>query len=335
MIFACRIAQLVARSSLSKSLERFRSVSTMSAPIESPRVLSIQSHVVHGYCGNKSAVFPLQLLNFDVDAINSVQLSNHTGYKTIKGQILSETDLADLFEGLTANNLHLTYSHLLTGYVGNDKFLHEISRIIKHLRQTNPNLIYVCDPVMGDNGKMYVPESLLPIYRDEIIPLADIATPNQYEVELLTGSKIINEADAWRRMEWFHERGVKMVALSSSDIAGSNSLLALLSSKKPDGTLEKYKISIPKQNLSPTGTGDLFAALLLAHTTQMPKDLGRAFELTVASVQSVIEITLDSMSEEMRTGKVKVTAQQRELKIVQSKKHIENPNVKLRAVRVD
>lgn len=71
-----------------------------------------------------------------------MQLSNHTGYKTIKGQILSETDLADLFEGLTANNLHLTYSHLLTGYVGNDKFLHEISRIIKHFRQTNPNLIY-------------------------------------------------------------------------------------------------------------------------------------------------------------------------------------------------
>lgn len=83
-----------------------------------------------------------QLLNFDVDAINSVQLSNHTGYKTIKGQILSEADLADLFEGLTANNLHLTYSHLLTGYVGNDKFLREISRIIKHLRQSNPNVIY-------------------------------------------------------------------------------------------------------------------------------------------------------------------------------------------------
>lgn len=84
----------------------------------------------------------IQLLNFDVDAVNSVQLSNHTGYETIKGQILSEADLADLFEGLTANNLHLTYSHLLTGYVGNDKFLREISRIIKHLRESNPNVIY-------------------------------------------------------------------------------------------------------------------------------------------------------------------------------------------------
>ena len=39
------------------------------------RVLSIQSHVVSGYVGNKSATFPLQLLGFEVDGINSVQVS--------------------------------------------------------------------------------------------------------------------------------------------------------------------------------------------------------------------------------------------------------------------
>ena len=46
---------------------------------DAPRVLSIQSHVVHGHVGNKCAVFPLQLLGFDVDPVNSVQFSNHTG----------------------------------------------------------------------------------------------------------------------------------------------------------------------------------------------------------------------------------------------------------------
>lgn len=189
---------------------------------------------------------------------------------------------------------------------------------------------------MGDAGKMYVPESLLPIYRDEIIPLADIATPNQFEVELLTGKKMCNEVDAWRGMEWFHERGVRMVALSSSEIGGSSVLLAYLSSKRADGTLERYKMTIPKQGaVHLTGTGDLFAALLLAHTTQTPNDLGRAFELTIAAIQSVIEVTLNTMSDEMRNGHVKVSAQQRELRIIQSKKHIESPVVKLRAVKVD
>lgn len=183
---------------------------------------------------------------------------------------------------------------------------------------------------------MYVPETLLPIYRDEIIPLCDIATPNQYEVELLTGEKIVNEAGALRGMQWFHERGVRMVALSSTEIGGTSVLLAYVSCKNFDGSLERFKITIPKQGaVHFTGTGDLFAALLLAHTTKLPNDLGRAFELTIAAVQSVIEVTLNAMSEDMQNGKVKVTAQQRELKIVQSKKHIEAPVVKLRAVKVE
>ncbi|KAG5677347.1 hypothetical protein PVAND_007112 [Polypedilum vanderplanki] len=300
------------------------------------RVLSIQSHVVHGYCGNKSAVFPLQVLGIDVDYINSVQLSNHTGYSTIKGQVLSEKDLSDLFEGLISNDIHSMYTHLLTGYVRNNEFLREIKSIVRKLRENNPNFIYVCDPVMGDAGKMYVPESILPIYRDEIIPLADIVTPNQYEVELLTGKEIKNEADALAGMRWFHDQGVKIVALSSSEIGGSENLYAFVSSKMSNGQLEKYKIVIPIQGpIHLTGTGDLFAALFLAHTTRRPNDLKSAFELTIASIQSVISITIKSMPEDLRNGKIKSNPQQRELKIIQSKEYIEVPNVKLHAIKID
>lgn len=98
---------------------------------------------MHGYVGNKSAVFPLNLLGFDVDPINSVQFSNHTGYKNgYKGQILQAKELKDLFEGLQDNNLHLSYTHLLTGYCGNDTFLRQIKDIVKKLREINPNITY-------------------------------------------------------------------------------------------------------------------------------------------------------------------------------------------------
>lgn len=79
------------------------------------RVLSLQSHVVHGYVGNKAAVFPLQLLGFDVDPVNSVQFSNHTGYPKFTGQILDGDALWKLVEGLEANLLLNGYSHVSTG----------------------------------------------------------------------------------------------------------------------------------------------------------------------------------------------------------------------------
>lgn len=261
------------------------------------RVLSIQSHVVHGNVGNKSATFPLQVLGFEVDAINSVQFSNHTGYEHIKGQVMDEKELSSLFEGLELNNLHSSYTHLLTGYIGNELFLRKIGDIVKKLRKVNPNLIYVCDPVMGDDGKMYVPKSLLPIYRDEIIPLADIATPNQFEVELLTETKIESEDDAWKSLNWFHERGVSTVALSSSDLGSSDILMAYLSHKKGDSK-NQYKVSIPKLGgrIHFTGTGDLFAALFLAHST-LDKNIGKAMEKTISTLHTVIKNTLASMPE--------------------------------------
>ncbi|XP_053952709.1 pyridoxal kinase [Anastrepha ludens] len=303
----------------------------MEDPGSSRRVLSIQSHVVHGYVGNKSATFPLQVLGFEVDAINSVQFSNHTGYKTIKGQVLQEKELGDLFEGLEANNLLQCYSHLLTGYIGNESFLRRISYIVKKLRQINPNIVYVCDPVMGDNGKMYVPEELLPIYREEIIPLADIITPNQYEVELLTENKISTEDDVWSAVQLFHDRGIDTVVISSSELGDENELRAFLSKK--NGC--RYIINIPRQGngISFTGTGDLFASLFLAHS-HIAHDLGSAFEKTIASLQAVLKRTIESMPTDVLSGKRKVTAQERELKLIQSKSVIENPRVVLRAQQI-
>lgn len=203
----------------------------------------------------------------------------------------------------------------------------------------------MCDPVLGDYaadgvGKMYVPESLLPIYRTEIIPLADIVTPNQYEVELLTEKKISTEAEAWEGMKWFHDQGVKIVALSSSNInmGDKDTLTAFLSVKRESGKSEKFKLSIPKQGngkIHLTGTGDLFAALFMAHSTNLHDDLGKALELTIASIQSTIETTLNAMPEDLRNGKIAASAQERELKIIQSKKHFENPEIKLKVIRVE
>ncbi|XP_039062396.1 pyridoxal kinase-like isoform X3 [Hibiscus syriacus] len=234
---------------------------SLALPSNTGRVLSIQSHTVQGYVGNKSAVFPLQLLGYDVDPINSVQFSNHTGYPTFKGQVLNGRELLDLIEGLEANNL-LYYTHLLTGYIGSDSFLNSVLEVVDKLRSINPNLTYVCDPVMGDEGKLYVPEDLVSIYREKVVPVASMLTPNQFEAELLTKLRIASEIDGRKACNILHAAGPSKVVITSINIEG-NLLLIGSHLKDKKQAPEQFKIVIPKIPAYFTGTGDLMTALLL------------------------------------------------------------------------
>ncbi|KAL3735627.1 hypothetical protein ACJRO7_024709 [Eucalyptus globulus] len=206
---------------------------SLALPSETGRVLSIQSHTVQGYVGNKSAVFPLQLLGYDVDPINSVQFSNHTGYPTFKGQVLNGQQLWELIEGLEANDL-LYYTHLLTGYIGSVSFLNTVLRVVDKLRSVNPKLTYVCDPVMGDEGKLYIPQELVTVYREKVVPVASMLTPNQFEAELLTGYRIVSERDGREACNKLHDAGPSKVVITSISINGDLRLI---------GSHQKEKVS--------------------------------------------------------------------------------------------
>ena len=54
----------------------------------------------------------------------------------------------------------------------------------------SPDFTFFCDPVLGDDGQFYVPPELVPIYREQLLPLASIITPNQFEAEQLSGVTI-------------------------------------------------------------------------------------------------------------------------------------------------
>ncbi|KAA8588314.1 hypothetical protein FQN60_001508 [Etheostoma spectabile] len=193
---------------------------------------------------------------------------------------------------------------------------------------------------MGDQGAMYVPEYLLPVYRDKVVPLADILTPNQFEAELLTGRKITTEEDAVEVMDLLHKMGPETVVLTSSDLPskrGDQFLVALGSQKigevpdqlSPDRT-QKICIDIPKVDAVFVGTGDLFAALLLAWTHYHPKDLKTACEKTVSVMHHVIKRTITYAHELAGPGK-RPSPAQLELRMVQSKADIENPAIVVEA----
>lgn len=78
-----------------------------------------------------------------------------------------------------------------------------------------------------------------------------------------------------------------------------------------------------------TGTGDLFAALFFAHYT-LEEEASAALEMTVATVQSVIANTIKDFDPAAALVSTPPTAFQRELRIVRSKREIENPTVTIK-----
>ncbi|NP_999108.1 pyridoxal kinase [Sus scrofa] len=304
------------------------------------RVLSIQSHVVRGYVGNRAATFPLQVLGFEVDAVNSVQFSNHTGYAHWKGQVLNSDELHALYEGLKLNNVN-QYDYVLTGYTRDKSFLAMVVDIVRELKQQNPRLVYVCDPVMGDKwdgeGSMYVPEDLLPVYREKVVPVADIITPNQFEAELLTGRRIHSEEEALAVMDMLHAMGPDTVVITSSDLPsprGKDYLIALGSqrTRSPDGSVatQRIRMEICKVDAVFVGTGDLFAAMLLAWTHKHPNNLKVACEKTVSAMHHVLRRTIQCAKAKAGEG-LKPSPAQLELRMVQSKRDIEDPEVVVQA----
>jgi len=178
--------------------------------------------------GNKAAVFPLQLLGFDVDIINSVQFSNHTGYPFgWEGEVLDGSKLEKLIDGMERNGLLSSSTtdgpinsdgrigNILTGYIGSESFLKAVVKVVQKLKRLNPKCRYICDPVLGDMGRFYVPKELVGTYRRDVLPLADVITPNQFEVEQLTGITIRTIHDAQRACRFLHDVGVNLVLITS------------------------------------------------------------------------------------------------------------------------
>ncbi|KAK9817057.1 hypothetical protein WJX72_008930 [[Myrmecia] bisecta] len=307
-----------------------------SAGVE-PRVLSIQSHTVHGYVGNKCAVFPLQLFGFDVDAINSVQFSNHTGYPQFKGQVMNGEQLWELIEGLKANNL-VHYTHLLTGYIGSPSLLETVVRVVETLRQYNPHLLYVCDPVMGDHGKLYVKPEMVAAFRDRIVPLASTMTPNQFEAEQLTGLTIRTEADALQACQALHDRGPSTVVVTSMFPEGvEDTLLLVASTTQPQcpQSWPRLKVKVPRKQAYFTGTGDLLSALLLAWTARHPDNLRLAVEKALAGLQCVLRKTAEACPEAVAaTDRTAEVSRARELRLVQNGQLLLDPEIILHAERL-
>lgn len=227
------------------------------------KVLSILSHVVHGYVGNRSTVFPLQYCGWDVDEIDTTNFSNHPGYGTFQGKASSVELVRSLFEGLDeVLGVDKDYDMVLTGYTPNDEVLEVIYQKVRSIFQKAPKQpVWVLDPVLGDNGKLYVLEKVIPVYRSMLASgYVTMITPNQFEFEVLSETTISDWASLETAFDRFHKNYKVPFVVLSSVVLGDHMYAVGFKACDPKNVI--FYFPIDKIDCNFNGCGDLFTALL-------------------------------------------------------------------------
>jgi pyridoxine kinase len=260
-------------------------------------VISIQSQVAYGHVGNSAAVFPLQMHGIDVVSVPTTLLSNRPGYPTIRGRVLDAELVADLLRGIEERGAVDRCRMILSGYLGSAEIAAVVADFVARARARNPSLLYCCDPVLGDRDRgLFVHAAIPPLVRDRLCPLADILTPNHFEFEYLVGANATTSDELIAQAQTLLARGPATVVITSAELSDT-----------PDGQIEtlaversqSWRVRTPRLPISPSGTGDLFAALFAAARVQgadTPGALGHA----ASAIFAVLERTAVSGTEEMR-----------------------------------
>jgi pyridoxine kinase len=246
-------------------------------------VISIQSQVIHGHVGNSAAVFPLQLAGFEVAAVPTVLLSNHPAYPSVKGRVMDAGLVADLLAGLEDRGLLDTTRVLMTGYIGSPEIAAVVVDFVTRAKARNPDLLYVCDPVMGDFGPgFYVKPEVREAIIGQLVPLADILTPNRFEFDALVGRA---STDTSALVAAARTLGKSIVLVTGSPAAPQSiETIAVEQSAA-------WQVATPALVTKASGTGDLLTALFVAATLKgraTPDALADA----VSGVFAIIEATV-------------------------------------------
>ena len=256
-------------------------------------ILSVQSWVSFGHVGNAAALFALQRLGAEVRAVHTVQFSNHTGYGTWTGETFTGASVRALLRGLAECGALNDLDAVLSGYLGDPEVGRAILDTVAEIRALGrPELLYCCDPVMGDTGRgLFVRAAIPALLCDDAVPASDILTPNQFELERLTGLSCDSQADllaAVRRLQSrMRSNGPRLVLVTSvrngATAADSSDMIAA-------SPAQAYLLRTPTLALSPDGAGDLIAALFLFHVLKS-RDPRAALEAAASATWGVLEHT--------------------------------------------
>lgn len=262
----------------------------MSSASSKPAVIVISSHVARGTVGNRAAVFALESLGFPVWAVPTIMLPWHPGHGRATRIVPDNKSFAALIGDLGKARWLPEVGAIITGYLGDAAQADAIANLVKIVKATNPRILYLCDPVIGDANGLYVPEATAIAIRDKLLPLADVTTPNRFELSWLTGMSV---ADNPAIIAAAQRLGVERTLVTTAHGMLAGSIGNLFLSPKSALLVEHRLVDGPSN-----GLGDLTSALFMSHLLSNEGE-ERALKGTIASVFEVMARAAKRASDEI------------------------------------
>ena len=261
------------------------------------KVLSIQSAVAFGHVGNSAAVFPLQRIGVEVLPVYTVNFSNHTGYGAWRGPLIAPDDVAAVIQGIEDRGVFPEIDVVLSGYQGGEGIADVIIDAVARVKKANPDAVCACDPVMGNaKSGCFVAPAIPVLLRERVVPVADILTPNQFELGFLTDTEPGSIDSTLESADMLRARGPRTVLVTSVERPD----------RAPD-TIEMmvvddagaWIVQTPLIPMKANGSGDVTAALFTAHYRRTG-DAADALARTASSVFDLLSNTFEAGSRELR-----------------------------------
>lgn len=247
------------------------------------RILCISSQVARGYVGLSAIVPALQALGHDVIGLPTILLSNHPGHAHVAGERITPDLLRRMRDALAANAWLSEVDAVLTGYLPSVDHVGFAEETVAHLREKRPDLVFLCDPVIGDEPKgVYIAEEAACAIRDRLLRHADIVRLNRFELGWIAGENVTSGEDVQRVAQGKALKHVIVTSLSGSGGASIENALLI------DGAVAD-RSSVTRYDKVPNGTGDLLSALVIGHRVRADQDPVLTFRAAINGVRRVVE----------------------------------------------
>jgi pyridoxine kinase len=259
-------------------------------------ILSIQSHVAYGHVGNSAAVFPLQRMGVEVWPVHTVQFSNHPGYGAWRGRILSAAPLRQVVQGIEERGVLGECDGVISGYLGSSDTGQAVVESVGRVKGANPAARYCCDPVIGDVAQgVFVRRGIPEFIKERMLPIADVVTPNQFELDHLVGRPSATMADLVAAIDTIHACGPRVVLVTSVRI--DETPADCLDMVVSDG-IDRCRLRTPLLPVVVHGAGDAIAALFFAHHLSTGA-VAEAMSSAGSSLFGVLNVTAEAGASEM------------------------------------